>query len=398
MATPFAHSLRALEADSGHRTLVGCLIATLLLGGWLAWGLLARIAVYVVTPTARLEAAGAVHPVAAPVAGQVVATYLAVGRLVQVGEVLVELDTTAQRLQSEEAHVRLAALTTQLQARRDEVRAEDEARQAEQQGARLALEEARARHHEATVTARAAAEEAAVYTRLQARGLAPQLDLMRAQARVDESQAAAETLRRTLGRLEGEQRTRERDRLARLQQLKREVVRLQGDISTATATLARLEHEGEQRRLRAPIAGRLGTVADLRVGAVVQAGETLGSIVPVGTFRVVAHFLPAVALGRLRVGQPARLRLAGFPWTQYGSLDATVSSVADDARDGQVRVELRLADTPASAIPLQHGLPGTLEVAVEWATPATLLLRLVGQHLGVSPLAVQAGALSGRAP
>jgi hypothetical protein len=32
---------------------------------------------------------------------------------------------------------------------------------------------------------------------------------------------------------------------------------------------------------------------------------------------------------------------------------------------------------------LQHGLPGTVEVEVERISPATLVLREVGTHLGV---------------
>ena len=67
--------------------------------------------------------------------------------------------------------------------------------------------------------------------------------------------------------------------------------------------------------------------------------------------------LPAVALGR-RAGQPARLRLDSFPWTQYGSLATTVSRVASEVRDGRVRVELTVASEPPARLPLQHGLRG----------------------------------------
>ena len=78
-----------------------------------------------------------------------------------------------------------------------------------------------------------------------------------------------------------------------------------------------------------------------------------------------AEFLPAVALGRVRAGQPARLRLDSFPWTQYGSLATTVSRVASEVRDGRVRVELTVASQPTARLPLQHGLRGTVEVEVE---------------------------------
>src|SRR5262249_45982578 len=101
------------------------------------------------------------------------------------------------------------------------------------------------------------------YNRLQVRGLAAQLDLVRTKAEVHKHQAEADTFRLSIGRLEAEQQTRERDRLAHLEGLKREVTQIEGDIATAAATLERLGHEIEQRRIRVPVAGRLGEVGTL---------------------------------------------------------------------------------------------------------------------------------------
>lgn len=133
--------------------------------------------------------------------------------------------------------------------------------------------------------------------------------------------------------------------------------------------------------MRAPVAGRVGEVANLQIGTVVAPGDELAAIVPAGDLRVVAHFHPAQALGRVRAGQPARLRLEGFPWMQYGSISATVATVASEARDGRVRVELRVQTDSVPPSMLQHGLPGMLEVEVERVSPATLVLRAAGQLL-----------------
>jgi membrane fusion protein (multidrug efflux system) len=94
---------------------------------------------------------------------------------------------------------------------------------------------------------------------------------------------------------------------------------------------------------------------------------------------VVAEFEPAKALGRIRAGQPARLRLESYPWAQYGLVRAKVQSVASESRDGRVRVELGIEPEVPSGIVLEHGLPGELEVEVEKASPATLVLRSVGK-------------------
>ena len=86
------------------------------------------------------------------------------------------------------------------------------------------------------------------------------------------------------------------------------------------------------------------------------------------------------AIGRVRTGQPGRVRLLGFPWTEYGTLHATVSQVANEVRDGLVRVELAVDRLPPS-LPLSHALPGDVEVEVERVRPASLVLRTLGGWL-----------------
>lgn len=384
MAVAFAQSMRALTADRGRGSWIGLVVVCIILGAWGTWFVGAHVAVYEVTRAARLEVDQAVHPIATPVAGRIVTTRLVVGRAVQAGEVLAELDAEAPRLQYEEARTQLTALRAQRQARHQERLAEQVAQAHERQAALAALAETRAQHHEAAIVARASAQHATIYDRLSMRGLASRLDRLRTRSDADQKQAAAQALRLAISRLESDQRTQDSDRTARLAQFSREVTRLDGEIHTVEATLARLAHTIDQTRVRAPIAGYLGEVATLQPGAVVRQGDTLGVVLPAGTLRVVANFPPAIALGRVRPGQPARLRLDGFPWAQYGSLAATVTSVATETRRGAIRVELHLDPKTPTAIPLQHGLPGTMEVEVERISPATLVLRGVGKHLGVS--------------
>jgi membrane fusion protein (multidrug efflux system) len=119
---------------------------------------------------------------------------------------------------------------------------------------------------------------------------------------------------------------------------------------------------------------------DLRVGAAVREGERLAAIVPDGPFRVVAQFAPASAFGRVFAGQPGTVRLEGFPWAEYGSLRARVTRVANEMRDGLVRVELDVIGMPA-ALPISHALPGAVEIEVERVRPAWLVLRMLGAAL-----------------
>ena len=60
------------------------------------------------------------------------------------------------------------------------------------------------------------------------------------------------------------------------------------------------------------------------------------------------------------------------------------SSVAGETHDGTVRVELLLDREQAPVIPLQHGLPARVDVEIERASPASLVLRSVGAYTHVA--------------
>jgi len=379
MSSPFSRTLRSLEADGFQRTSWRLLLAAALLTAWAAWFFLGGVMRYEVSETARLEADRAAHPVQAPVAGRILATHLTLGREVQEGEVLVELEPDIQQHQVEEERSRLGAFAPQLEALRQEAAAETRARKQSGQASRAAVEEARAQLREAESRARLAEQEAERSVRLYAGGLLAEAELLRAKAEAERRRAAADGVRLALDRLPKEEQVRESERQGRIEALHREITRLGGERAASTAALQRVEHERERRRIRAPVAGSIGEVAERRVGEFVDEGDELAAIVPSGSLRIVAYFNPAASLGRIRPGQRARLRLEGFPWAQYGSIPATVSRVASELQNARVRVELTVQPSPKSPIPLQHGLPGEVEVEVERVSPVTLVLRVAGR-------------------
>lgn len=381
MATAFLHTLQSLKADRGRRSVLGLLLVATLLAAWSAWFLLARVARYEVTETARLEVDRAMYPIQAPMLGRVVSARLSLGQEVQAGDLLVELDADPERLQIKQERARLSAIEPEIRALRDEAAATAQARGSEQDATRAAVDEARARFQEAEALSRLASAEAERLARLDREGLIPRRDLDQGRAQADRRRAAAESLRLALERLEREQRTRESDRDVHLKRLQGEISRLEGERTATLAAIDRLDYEVERRRIRAPVAGRLGEAATLRIGAVVADGEKLAAVVPSGVVRVVAEFPPA-AMGRIRAGQHGQLRLHGFPWAQYGSVPLTVSSAGNELRDGRIRVELSLDSKTSSLIPLQHGLPGSVEVEVERVAPAVLVLRAAGRLVG----------------
>jgi membrane fusion protein (multidrug efflux system) len=381
MATEFTRTVRSLRADGFRQSIAALFLAGALLTAWAAWLLYARVARYETTDSARLEVDRATYAIQAPYTGRVVSSRLALGSEVRADEILVELDSNSERLQIEEQRAQRGVLDPQIDSIRGELAVAGQARAREQDAARTALEEARARVREAEAAARFAIGDVGRYKQLYELGIGAEREYALAQAAAGRSSANLESLQQTARRLEQEQLTRETDRDAQIQKLETEIRRLEGEKITTAASIDKLQYDAEKRRIRAPVAGRVGEAATLRVGAVVREGDKLGTIVPSGRLRIVAEFEPSAALGRIHPGQSARLRLKGFPWAQYGSITARVATIADEIRDGHVRVECDLAANAPALIPTQHGLPGSIEVEVEHLSPLQLVLRAAGQWI-----------------
>ena len=368
-----------MKADSGIRSLAVIVTALVLLGAWTTWAFRARLTRYELSDTARLEVDSAVYPVQANVSGRLLTSRLSLGKEVHAGDVLAELDSNAERLSLHEEETLLAALGPQIAALRSQMQSEEAGRADESRVLTLSVEGARAQYREAAAQAALAEEQADRASRLHAEGILAEADFQKAKAEAQSKRAAAESLKVAISRLEPESQVRDRDREVRLKQITEDVAKLEAAMAASAAAIQRLQYEIERRRIRAPISGRLGECAPVRAGSHINEGEQLGVILPSGKLQVIAEFQPSAALGKVRPGQPASLRLQGFPWAQYGVVPARVSRVAGEIRDGKVRVELAVAAASHTRIPFQHGLPGSVEVEVERVSPAALILRSAGE-------------------
>ncbi|WP_375768372.1 HlyD family efflux transporter periplasmic adaptor subunit [Archangium gephyra] len=373
----FPRTWRALLRRRGRPVL--WLLPVGLIAVWGLWFLQARVTVYERSVQARLEVHREVYAIDAPVEGRVVGTQVELHRSVHAGDVLVELEHDQEARQVAEAEALLQGLGPQLEAARAELEAEQLAL-VEQKGQGAAgVEEARARLTDAEAVARRAQKEAASFEQLWKRGVVSEMEWSRVRTELERSQAAEQAARASLTRVRSEGTMQSTDRRTRLAALRGEIARLESEERVARASLERLREELERRVVRAPADGVLGETSSVRVGTRLAAGAPIATVVAGGPVRVVAQFTPE-ALGRIRAGQPARMRLEGFSWTEFGMLEATVVAVASEAREGLVRVELSVDALPPG-IPLEHGLPGTIDIEVGRATPMRLVLRTLGQGL-----------------
>lgn len=379
MPSPFSRTLRSLDADGHRRWAAGLIPALLLLGAWTAWFVAARVSVWEVSDRAWLAVDREAHPIAAPVPGRIASLRLALGQQVAAGEVLAVLEGEEQRARLEEERARWTGFERQIAALRQQIGSGERELTDRGRASRAAVEETRSRLREAEAAARLAEQEADRQARLLASGLIPPAEAERARSAAEQRRAVVESLRQTLDRLGYEESSTQSEQRGDLDELERELALLASQASSAQAAVRRLERDLELRTIRTPVAGRIGQIAPVRVGSVVAAGEPLAMVVPAGEIKAIAEVLPASALGRIEPGQRARVILESFPAAQYGDLPATVTRLASEPREGRIRVELALRPDRHTRLPLQHGLPATVEVEVERVSPAVLVLRTVGK-------------------
>lgn len=388
MSSPFTRSLRSLEADRFRPQALWLAMGAALLVAWTVWFFGSEIPLYESSNRGRIEAVRAVHSVDAPVDGRIARSFLELGRHVGRGDLLIELEAEDVRLTLAERRAEKAAAEIEIDRLRGELAAERQALWAAARQGEAAIAEARARRDEVLPKLELEERRSDALERMP-EGLLSEMERLERSTEAEEARRVARTLEVTIERLESSMELELQNHRLRLERLKGQQARLEGDLEVLDANLDRLRYELDRRRVRAPRSGRLAQVRDLQPGAHVEAGERLASLVAEGDLRVVASFEPDVAVGVIRPGQRAQLRLAAFPWTQYGTVPATVRDIGTETSSDHVRVELTLdpADGPGEGsaedrgIPLQHGLSTAVDVEVARVSPAELLLRSIGARL-----------------
>lgn len=384
MSGQFSQTTRALAADGSRLAHLVWAVAGAILLVWLLWFCFGSVAVYETTDKARIEASQASHRVDAQISGQVVATNLAIGREVKAGDILIELDSSRERLRLQEELARSEAIAVRIEHLGREIAARESARSENMNAQSAMADVARSRGDEAKAAADFAKGTEERVAKLVSSGNSSKAAALKADAEARKAVADQAAWRSELKRIEMDARSKDHENEAAIESLRHTLASLHGDAASAQATLAQLRGDIERHRIKAPISGRLGDVLPFHIGAYVAEGQHLATIVPESGLIAVGDFRPSAALGRIKPGQRARLRLDGFPWAEYGTIPATVTGVGGEVRNNAVRVELRLGTITSAGISLQHGLPGLLEVAVEEASPAELALRSAGLILSGS--------------
>jgi multidrug resistance efflux pump len=380
MASSFERTFAALHETRSWRAAILVSVGLVILAMWLVWGGFSDVAVYRSSTSARLETDPPPSRVASTLAGRIDTVGLQTGKHVDEKQVLLQLDTTQVRIAVDKARARVTALTPQIASLAREVALQgDEVvqRGAAEQGAEA---EVLARMRGAQAELAAAEHELALETEAVNAKVSPVVVRDRAETTVQQKRAAYEAIQHESQALVSSHRGAGDSRRSLKEQLERQYAELSNDLAAAKSQLAQSEVDLDHLTIRAPVSGDLGEVMQLRPGAVVHEGEVIATIVPDDRKLHVIAAYRANALGLLKVGQHAVVRLDGFPWTHYGTVDATVTSVGSELRDNAIRVELDLSpETANDRIKRANGMTGNVDVEISRASPFGLFLRMIGQ-------------------
>jgi hemolysin D len=102
-------------------------------------------------------------------------------------------------------------------------------------------------------------------------------------------------------------------------------------VEDAGQRLAKAEAADDHLTLRSPIAGRVQSSVIANVGQVVTSGQEIMRVVPEDAKLEIEAYVQNRDIGFITIGQEAVVKVEAFPFTRYGSIKAQVTRIAKDA-------------------------------------------------------------------
>lgn len=116
-------------------------------------------------------------------------------------------------------------------------------------------------------------------------------------------------------------------------ELQRELAELRARIAQLEPSLNRSTYREGLMELRAPQDGVIKDLATTTIGAVVQPGTVILTLVPNNERLYAEVSVKNEDMGFVRIGQRAKIKLATYPFQKYGMLTGEVVLVSEDATD-----------------------------------------------------------------
>ncbi len=113
-------------------------------------------------------------------------------------------------------------------------------------------------------------------------------------------------------------------------QYEKELAQFRLDLDESKQNLENLVHQWEQKYLvESPINGRITYTSVWSENQEVKSGDLIGTVIPLGESTIIAKaIIPAAGFGKVEIGQKVNIKLAGFPYMEFGMLKGQIRSVS----------------------------------------------------------------------
>lgn len=377
VAIPFENTLNALRGNSRRAGwwLAGGGAGVMLV--WLAVAFAVAVPVTVSSVDGRVVSTTDPMEISSTSDEPVVALPFKLGDQVAANDLLVEFDSLALRLRLEEHRERVSALRQEVASIEQEIVSSSQAGLNQLDSYDRAQERLAARMGESRAQLEHAVTAERLYGELRSERRIDALKYSQARADLERSRMTLQAQQAESNELLANRRLAANRNATHQAQLAREKAQLSGAIAELQPQIRGLRSRIDEQTVRAPFAGEIGATARFTPGQSVPPGEWMMTLVPTKEFEFQATFAAREAAGRVVVGQPARIRFHALPWTEYGTMEATVLRVGSEERGGTVRVDFQLdPESPLSGY-LGHGLKGQIVLQIDEATLAQRMLRLL---------------------
>jgi hemolysin D len=145
----------------------------------------------------------------------------------------------------------------------------------------------------------------------------------------------------------------------------------QQKLSAQNTEMTKAQVKVKQLELRSPVDGTVQQLAVFTEGGVVTPAQPLMTIVPKDSAVEIEAFLENKDIGFVRTGQVAEIKLEAFPFTKYGTVPGSVTSISRDAITDEKKgllyaVRIKLDKTSIqvedSSIGISAGMASTVEI------------------------------------
>ena len=220
-------------------------------------------------------------------------------------------------------------------ARRAELIAAQDVEKSKLAQRRQSLEDAKVALSTAKEGLLLAREEHSMMKSLVAKGIEPQVELLRARQRaaaakgdVQRNEIAISRSALEVSEIEYEIQRVEKTFTAsatdELTQAKAELAALIGELPALEDKVARTD-------VRSPVDGVVNRVLVATIGGVVAPGETIAEVVPIADALVIEAKIKQADIGFLVVGQDAIVKISAYDASIYGSLEGVITNISPDA-------------------------------------------------------------------